>query len=1323
MSNVTESAELQPTTRATQAQATKYGEWMGAFEAGCDEGDNARRARLRTLKTIEDLFGRAACLDPVSAEPVTAEQWVALARVREAIRNPGGVPMDRLARIAQVADEALRWVAEHPNTCLRRRRVMLPAHKVRAMDSRTEVWLARQPGRSGREKARLSRRLLAVVREPSINIPENRLAARLMRNLRQCLGNAVMRVRSGDSDTVALRLSALADFYDGRWAHSGLAGLEDERRIRPNNVLLRHRYYARLWRAWRMLVGSAGTYAELDASLERSLACAVYWAVVADLAGRAGVQPVIDFGRASVGEVDEPVMGLVTLGTRTPLVFRMDECTALIVDLTPPDDEHPTTCRGTVYLAMGDALLVPQKVESFGIATELVDDARVMEDRGIPIRVVVTMEHAVRPHSAFGDRSGLAEIVTRVIDDLRLSVGDGQCEHEAQPQAGTLATVGWDLGTSRARIVSGDGKREFPMIGIEWDLGPAGLRWVVGAQALRARRVDGRSVVLGHREMWKASRSGNGRRGMWEPLRAAFAESVAVLGWMSGYGIRAAVVLADDFDLVNWNGVRGVGAANGATPTFVWRSVAAALGWRETGEWDAVRMAPADTLLVVDGDASGDGLPRLTARVAPCPDDWRDGPWDGWEWVREVPLATRGCGRAPTWSGVVWDCAREDLSKIDDAVVRAHISELAALAGQLCEEPNHSNVVWLPLLPDDAAQSRIVRVDLRRIAERAAVRFVSDFGVWWSQCAREPGARDSLGGERVHLLATGRPFDDDAVWTAVMRVVSEATPNVRCHRPHEPLFACAAGARAALERAAKRLPTWSEYLPELYLEVDERTSVGMERKQICIFPRQRVQLGALVRWSCEGRFVLGRGRDKYEMPLTRKEEGRDRRRCFAEISPERPLAEDVRCQLRVDFRYASDAFRIYVEPVIRAQMEAIEVEWREDVGAQGGETCRNVVPAYPAAEPWDECGIEPAVEALIGAVAEVETILRKEAFNREWVLRTRGRSQSNQVRGDWHAVIEAALQRALDALSVTDARARELWSVRRTGQPLPAEWRERVELGAFSTLEDLAGVPHAEASRRESLREPRRLRGGDMGRRVERLISQLEVRALGILARAGCAAPVGTAARAVEMLKQCDEKRQADAALVASILRSLGRMMASETGQSDGRVMLDVMDYGARCLDRMNEGARVAQELAPAVWALATGSWGSEGLILEISAEVASDLIGLVKNLLAWLDVAPPAGPSREIAQETMLVLLALLRRRSDGSEWLRAGGAEAGNLAADVERIDRRLGIGANPRVRIESERRADSCEEGGSPLGRELVACLRGARAARIRFEEERA
>jgi len=151
---------------------------------------------------------------------------------------------DRLWRIVDHCRLSLEHIFASLSENPRREQAYLPIRDVKELNATSFIALSRRPGRNVREKLAGKPYMQAVRRYQSVDLPQNRLVKEFVTRLAELLE---LRRRHLDHED-----DLLGDIY--RWLRSDdaqLIGRWDNHP--PNNTLLSHRDYRRVWDAWGWL--------------------------------------------------------------------------------------------------------------------------------------------------------------------------------------------------------------------------------------------------------------------------------------------------------------------------------------------------------------------------------------------------------------------------------------------------------------------------------------------------------------------------------------------------------------------------------------------------------------------------------------------------------------------------------------------------------------------------------------------------------------------------------------------------------------------------------------------------------------------------------------------------------------------------------------------------------------------------------------------------------------------------------------------------------------------------------------------------------------
>jgi hypothetical protein len=204
------------------------------------DGENGENSRALLYQT--HWFALNVDFDPKTGEALPQ----ALSAFLSKVARPATEKMlhDRLWRITEHARPSVERLFRSLSESPRREQAMLPIHAVRELNASSFIKLSNRPGRNIREKLAGKPYMQAVRRFQSVDLPENRLLrafvlrlSKLLELRRDCLGEEDELLSGIQSWLFSGEAQAI-----GRWDNHP-----------PNNTLLSHRDYRRIWDAWRKL--------------------------------------------------------------------------------------------------------------------------------------------------------------------------------------------------------------------------------------------------------------------------------------------------------------------------------------------------------------------------------------------------------------------------------------------------------------------------------------------------------------------------------------------------------------------------------------------------------------------------------------------------------------------------------------------------------------------------------------------------------------------------------------------------------------------------------------------------------------------------------------------------------------------------------------------------------------------------------------------------------------------------------------------------------------------------------------------------------------
>lgn len=191
-------------------------------------------------------FASFADFDPKTGEALPTSLTRLLSKITN--RTPEPFVRDRLWHLVthslESATRLMTSLSEEP----RRESAYLPIRDVRELDTASFIALSRRPGRNIREKLADKPYMQAVKHFQSIDVPENRLLKAYLLRLTEVLElrKRYLHDTSEDLDVFLQRIY--------RWLNQDeTKGISRWENLAPNNTLLSHRDYRRVWNSWRLL--------------------------------------------------------------------------------------------------------------------------------------------------------------------------------------------------------------------------------------------------------------------------------------------------------------------------------------------------------------------------------------------------------------------------------------------------------------------------------------------------------------------------------------------------------------------------------------------------------------------------------------------------------------------------------------------------------------------------------------------------------------------------------------------------------------------------------------------------------------------------------------------------------------------------------------------------------------------------------------------------------------------------------------------------------------------------------------------------------------
>lgn len=204
----------------------------------------ATNQEVKELLRQSHWFASFADFDPKTGDTLPMPLSRVLKRMAE--REPSPFVKDRLWLLMEHSRESARRLMKALSEEPRREPAYLPIREVRELDTASFIALSRRPGRNIREKLADKPYMQAVRHYQSIDVPENQLLKAFLMQLADAMELRKKYLRDSEVDDY------LQSIY--RWLNNEeIQAISRWENLAPNNALLSHRDYRRVWNSWRWL--------------------------------------------------------------------------------------------------------------------------------------------------------------------------------------------------------------------------------------------------------------------------------------------------------------------------------------------------------------------------------------------------------------------------------------------------------------------------------------------------------------------------------------------------------------------------------------------------------------------------------------------------------------------------------------------------------------------------------------------------------------------------------------------------------------------------------------------------------------------------------------------------------------------------------------------------------------------------------------------------------------------------------------------------------------------------------------------------------------
>lgn len=1248
----------------------------------------AIRSSFEPGTLVMDLAWTVATFDPTTGEPA----WQRLSGLLKNWHShvSGGqqaVPLGLALRAWDYLGRDLEALLDQPRSRHVRDHALLPLHKVRELDSHSVAWLAKQPGRTAMDKAGSRRSALAVIRPITIHLPENKVLSRILNDLEKEAVLTLAGARGLSASHCAnegrmTRIQALERCCRMALTSGPLAEVKPAEDPQPNNVLLSDSRYSKVWTAWNWL-RSAKHHLSTNEQIEGWMLQATVLTFLSSLlVCRAAHIPDQFVRLAKLFPERDLLEGEGELFS-VEVVQVLDPTKALSFEVTFSTCDEVLICSRVLSLEQGTGVEVSSQTVKISTHSMAEDGA---------VRLCLSAEDDAAPEILIISASleGLVQGAKNLEERL---IPPGPAHH------GVILVPSDRTREEKTRWEMAGCAFAPPYLSISTSTPPLDLQQFLGLAARHGLPRDQERWLHGAAASWDFARNLEGSYSLAKLLpalekgelnlkqRAALRVILsAVIDSDGGPASGAALAIAIG-DHTTDAGLAQLMAAlpHSAACSWIWRSVAAVLAWRDSTSFAECGVAYGDAVLVLDGDGINVELGFLVAKEKEGSQSIAD-PWQ-WERFRVPELHGTGATtlRAFTLQSMEGTDQPGRTAILLDGGWHSDLSD------------SSESVAWLP----DMEGQNLVCVQPRRSSETVQCEQSVDIR-WLSAFLKSEALTELLGRceGNLHILAAGQFTSVPSVWEALEEGIRLTGIKAQVHPAPENCFV--KGSLVFLDRKAKRLPTWCERIPELFL----RTS---DQQMVRIFDGRMAEPGQPPIHYEAGTFEIPADCTGIEFDLIRKyRDGGDEVSGHPWLTDHRlHSTTPVKVRIQVSCQFAEEAFTITLLPIDRVDLPDLKLDWSVGENDELGRSLKNSPPELEAQEGWENLGecLGHFRDAAISLEQAFNSMNGREAI--ALLLKARNASPESIQR------LKAMIQGLKNALDKLDSVIRkDLWLSKRspatTDQTLLELLHQRMIPIAGALLPQLFPEIRSEKSRRQQATQivalsQKWVELGDKDPSIKKDLRLCKVQLLTILSHLRGDAP--NSLPAIVMDNSVAAELGLDYSKQCHIV---GRSLKNAGSNPDQPNILNKLM--GMIEEAIAQGA--ANKVQPPLWALTTSLFTYHDLVYNLSGAQAERLLELTHQVLLRLDVDGEWSGKSDWSNQTDLfrevcpVLMALLRLRGRGPlPQLSAGSQTTRALADLVQRVDAHLPQGhKKPRL----------------PMDGNLPDTLRGARIAKIRHLE---
>lgn len=405
-----------------------------------------------TLQITEHILNNATKRDPVNNAMLESFLADCGDRLEEVLKEDciRPIPYDDLMQLIDYCGIEVKHIIKNPTHKLVKVDKMVQQYRVQKTTSKTMNWMGKQPGRTIKEKLSGKNKILTQVNEYSFDTKENQVTALVLKQLLKKVQNRIdngVEADGYDDKNLGNSIDKLL-MLKKTYRNSNLADVKPQYHLQPNNVLLSDKHYSIIWKTYQKLSKYKGNLLKKWDNAFTNFQNCIFLALISELTSYENVS--IFDERMLVYEENGEVRYIDGNETEINIVrFIIDKDSVRPVSMTL------TLLQSGIKISI-EAVPVNNKLQKQLSAVYLCEFSisekkKVKHKRGVPFILKVSAEKHKKEYSIYADMKGVYEIIN-IINDIIEKNGEVKLEKRAKEEFSYKGTCIFDFAGTKPYI-------------------------------------------------------------------------------------------------------------------------------------------------------------------------------------------------------------------------------------------------------------------------------------------------------------------------------------------------------------------------------------------------------------------------------------------------------------------------------------------------------------------------------------------------------------------------------------------------------------------------------------------------------------------------------------------------------------------------------------------------------------------------------------------------------------------------------------------------------------------------------------------------------